>query len=62
MEEYIKEQYKIAESDYKFAHGEEEKQDALKRMHRLKLLASEKVGFEFSDSLGNSSAPLTASR
>lgn len=52
MKQYIKEQYKIAEGDYKLATGEEEKQDALRRMHRLKLLASEKLGFEFSDSLG----------
>lgn len=52
MEEYIKEQYRIAESEYKLATSEEKKHEALRQMHRLKLLASEKVGFEFSDSLG----------
>lgn len=62
MEQYIKEQYRIAESEYKLAASEEKKHEALRQMHRLKLLASEKVGFEFSDSLGNSSAPLTVSR
>ena len=51
MEDYIKEQYNLAVSDYKLAHSEEEVHDALRRMNKLKQLASEKVGFEFSDSL-----------
>ncbi len=49
--EYIKDRYRIAESDYRLARTESEKHEALRRMHRLSVLASAMYGFSAADSL-----------
>lgn len=49
--EYITNQYKLAFSDFNIAKNEDEKWDARKRMAKLEVLASEKFGFVFADSL-----------
>lgn len=51
LKKYIVEQFKIAKSDYNLARSEEERYAALRDIHKLKLLAAKKFGFEFSDSL-----------
>jgi hypothetical protein len=49
--EYIKDQYHLAASDYRLARTESEKHEALRRMHRLSVLASTMYGFGAADSL-----------
>lgn len=49
--QYIEEQYRLAYLDYKTAKNEDEKQDALRRMHRLVNLAAEMYGFDYADTL-----------
>lgn len=49
--EYILNYYKLAMSDFKIAKNEDEKWDARKRMAKLEAIASEKYGFDFTDSL-----------
>lgn len=51
LENYIIEQFKIAKSDYILSRSEEERFSALRDLWMLKILAVEKVGFEFADSL-----------
>ena len=51
LKKYIIEQFKIAKSDYILSRSEEERFSALCDLWKLKILAVEKFGFEFSDSL-----------
>lgn len=53
VKDYIIKQFKIAKSDYNLARSEEECYSALRDIHKLKLLAAKKFGFEFADSLDN---------
>ena len=51
MKAYIEEQMNLSISDYKLAKNAEEKESALRTMHRLQNLAAEKYGFQYADSL-----------
>ena len=50
-EEYFKDQYKMAMSDFLCSHSENDQWEARKRMAKLERLASEMYGFDFSDKL-----------
>lgn len=49
--QYIEEQYRLAYLDFEIAKNENEKWDALRRMHRLVNLAAEMYGFDYADTL-----------
>lgn len=51
VKNYIIKQFKIAKSDYNLARSDEERFAALRDLRKLKLLAADKFGFEFSNSL-----------
>ena len=51
LKKYIIEQFKIAKSDYILSRSEEQRFSALRDLWKLKILAVEKFGFEFADSL-----------
>lgn len=51
LKKYIADQFRIAKSDYILSRSEEERFAALRDLWKLKLLAAEKFGFEFSNSL-----------
>lgn len=51
LKKYIVNQFKIAKSDYNLARSEEERFSALRDLRKLKLLAAEKISFEFADNL-----------
>ena len=48
---YIESQYRLAFLDYKFSINDVQKHDALRRMAKLELIASEIFGFNFCDEL-----------
>ena len=49
---YIESQYRLAVLDYKLSINDDQKHDALRRMAKLELIASEFFGFNFCDELG----------
>ena len=51
MEKYLKSRFRIAETDYKLARTEAEKNEALREMHRIMVLAATKISFAFAESL-----------
>ena len=53
LKKYIADQFRIAKSDYILSRSDEERFAALCDLWKLKLLAAEKIGFEFADSLDN---------
>ena len=48
---YIESQYRLAFLDYKFSINDVQKHDALRRMAKLELIASEIFGFNYCDEL-----------
>lgn len=49
--EYLIDQYKLAVSDFKIAHNEDEQFEARNRMANLEKMAAESFGFDFCDEL-----------
>ena len=48
---YIESQYRLAVSDYWLAINDVQKHDAMRRMAKLELIASEEFGFYYCDEL-----------
>lgn len=48
---YIESQYRLAVSDYRLSINDAQKHDALRRMAKLELIASEVFGFDYCDEL-----------
>lgn len=49
--DYIRRQYRNAYLDYTYAHTEEERNQALRDMQRLSVLAALQYGFDAADTL-----------